>query len=123
MKSSTRSSLFFAAAIAGGLATTFLASSALADDITMDNTRFVSSQSRDEVRADLKKPYPGGYPWSSQYKMGVTKSDRTREQTVSEYLSSRDAANALVAEDSGSSYFNGTAARRNPAATMGGPAR
>jgi hypothetical protein len=123
MKSNAPSSLFFAAAVVGGIATTFFASAALADDITMDNSRFVSSQSRDEVRADLKKPYAGGYPWSSQYKMGVTKSDRTREQTVSEYLSSRDAANALVAEDSGSSYFNGTAARTNPTATMGGPAR
>jgi hypothetical protein len=123
MKSSTTSSLFLAAAIAGGLATTFLASSALADDITVDNTRFVSSKSRDEVRADLKTPYPGGYPWSSQYKMGVTKSDRTRQEAIREYLSYRDDVDALGAEDSGSNYFKRTAARANPAAAMGGPAR
>jgi hypothetical protein len=63
MKSSTTSSLFLVAAIAGGVATTFLASSALADDITMDNARFVSTKSlvfAVQDGGDQERPHPAG---------------------------------------------------------------
>ena len=123
MTGNNTSFLFDIAAAAAAVAAASIATNVRADDITMDNSQFVSSKSRDEVRADLKKPYPGGNPWSSSYKMGVTKSDRTREEVRREYLGSREEARALTAEDSGASYFNRTAGRANPTATMGAPAR
>jgi hypothetical protein len=123
MNSKTTHSLFLLTAVVGAAATAFIATSARADDITMDNSVFVSSKTRAEVNADLNKPYPGGYPWSSQYKMGVKKGDRTTQDAQREYLASRDEVRAFGGEDSGSNYLNGTAGRTNPTAMMGAPAR
>ena len=117
------SSLFFAAAVVGAIGTATISTGARADDITMDKTAFQSSKSRDEVRADLKTPWPGGYPWSSSYKMGIAKSDRSPSDVRQGYLTSRDEVRAINSEDSGSSYFTTRAGRSNPAATMGGPSR
>lgn len=108
------------------IATAAIASgSAFADDITIENTPFVSSMSRDEVNAQLKAPYARGNPWSSQYNMFSTTSATTSEQVRSAYKMSRDEVNALNGEDSGSAYFIKSAGSRNAnaAATMGGPAR
>jgi hypothetical protein len=109
-------SVFFATTLS-------IAGFAYADDITMDTTPFSSTKSRDEVRADLKKPFVGGYPWSSSYKQAAPKdSTYTNGQARTEYLSSRDEVRALNGEDSGAAYLNRTASRANPTATMGGPA-
>ncbi|NPC54361.1 hypothetical protein [Caenimonas soli] len=108
--------------IAAGL--TAVSQHAYADDITMDTSPFSSATSRNDVRADLKKPYPGGYPWSSSYKQAAPKgSTLTREQARAEYLSSRQEVSALNSEDGGAAYLNRTASRSNPTATMGGSAR
>ena len=101
-----------------------IAGFAYADDITMDTTPFSSTKSREEVRADLKKPFAGGSPWSTQYRQGVARdSTYTNGQARTEYLSSRDQVRALNGEDSGAAYLARTAGRANPTATMGGPAR
>ena len=121
MKDKITAPLFFAAMVSAMAITTV--TEVRADDITVDGTKFVSSKSRAEVIAEMKTPYVGGYPWSSQYKMGVTNGDRTAADVRREYLSSRDEANALGAEDSGSSYFKRTPRVSNPTATMGGSAR
>jgi hypothetical protein len=94
---------------------------AYADDITVENTPFVSSTTRAEAQAELKTPYLGGYPWSSQYNMHPISSALASEQVVREYKMSRDEFNALIGEDSGSAQFKRTPAR-NASAVMGGPA-
>jgi hypothetical protein len=118
MGTATAAAAFAAAAIAS--------SNAFADDITIDNTPFVSSLSRDEVNAELKVPYSGGNPWSGQYNMFPSTSTTTAsEQARGAYKFSRDEANALNGEDSGSAYFlkSASPSGANPAATMGAPAR
>jgi hypothetical protein len=117
------SSLAFATTVAAAAA--ILSSNAYADDITLENTPFVSSKTRAEVQAELKTPYQGGYPWSSQYKMHPVNSTMTSEQVLQEYKMSRGEVSALTGEDSGSAYFIKSAVLpgTNPAAAMGAPAR
>lgn len=110
--------LLAAAVIAG--------SPAYADDITVEALPFVSSRTRAEVSAELKTPYAGGNPWSSSYNMFQGRSAATREQVGGEYITNRDMANALHAEDSGSGYIlkAQSLAPASPSATaMGAPAR
>ena len=97
---------------------------AYADDITIDTNPFSGMATRDEVRAQLKVPYQGGYPWSSSYRQAAPKgSTYTSQQARTEYRSSRQEVNALNGEDSGSAYLARTAGRANATSTMGGPAR
>jgi hypothetical protein len=108
-----------AAAIAAAAMT---CGSAFADDITIENTPFVSGVTRDEVKAEFKVPYRGGNPWSGAYNMFQARSATTSEQVSGAYKMSRDEVNALNAEDSGSAYFIKSAVPLG-AATMGGAAR
>ena len=78
---------------------------AYADDITVEQSPFVSSRTREEVSAELKTPYPGGNPWSGSYNMFQGRSTATSEQVQGEYLMTRDRANAFHGEDSGSVYI------------------
>jgi hypothetical protein len=83
------------------------AGNAFADDITIDPTPFVSTQSRAQVQAELKQFQQSGTdPWSMQYDplAGFT-SSRTRAQAEAEYLASRKEVAALTSEDSGSAYL------------------
>ena len=75
---------------------------AYADDITVEQSPFVSSRTREEVSAELKVPYPGGNPWSSAYNMFQGRSTTSSEQVQGDYIKARDEANALHGEDSGS---------------------
>lgn len=75
---------------------------AYADDITVEQSPFVSSRTREEVSAELKVPYPGGNPWSSTYNMFQGRSTTSSEQVQGDYIKARDEANALHGEDSGS---------------------
>lgn len=106
--------------IASTLAAVIACGSAFADD-----TEFVSTLTREEVNAELKKPYPGGDPWSSLYNMFSRQGSTTREQVEQAYKGSRDEVSALNAEDSGSAYFLKSSAplAANPGAAMGGSAR
>ena len=47
------------------------------------------------MRAELKKPYPGGNPWSGTYNMFQARSTATREQLQGEYIMTRDTVNAF----------------------------
>ena len=98
---------------------------AYADDITVEQSPFVSSRTRDEVSAELKTPYPGGNPWSGAYDMFQARSTATSEQIQGEYVVTRDRANAFQGEDSGSAHLSkaqGSLAP-NSASAMGAPAR
>ena len=131
MKRNLASALAMGTVIAAAVAAaaTMASSSAFADDITIDNTPFVSSRSRAEVQAELMSrsdlARAGASEWALQRnQLPAVASSYTKEQARSEYKSARQYVNALTGEDSGSAYFAGTAARRvNASATMGGPAR
>src|SRR4051812_9370091 len=83
------------------------ASSALADDITIDPTPFVSTRTRAEVQAELRQFKQAGVnPWAQGYdQLARLRSTKTRAQVTAEYLQSREEAAALGAEDSGSAWL------------------
>jgi len=97
---------------------------AYADDITVEQSPFVSSRTREEVSAELKVPYPGGNPWSGAYNMFQARSTATSEQIQDEYTMARDTANAFQGEDSGSVYIlKAQGLAPSSTSAMGAPAR
>lgn len=111
-----------AAAIAAIAAAAVITSGkAFADDITVDNTPFVSSRSRAEVQAEIMKS--GINEWTLQFNDPQLKTGYARGQTRAEYLAARDEAKAFHGEDSGSVYLGKAPVGVNARAVMGGPAR
>ncbi len=94
-----------AAACACAVATT----QARAESPTIDNTPFVSTRTRAQVRAELMAaPHAAlGYAqWSEQGNdMHATPSGYTRAEATAAYRASREEAKALSGEDSGSTYL------------------
>ena len=124
MTRNTAVSLAYVTAVAAAaMAAALVSTRAYAETPTIDNTPFVSSKTRAEVQAELMTPYSGGYPWSSQYNMGVRDSALTSEQVRGTYKMSRDEVNALTSEDSGSAYLASLPPKVKTTATMGGPRR
>jgi hypothetical protein len=109
-----------AAAIAAAAST---AGNAFADDIAVDNTPFVSSKSRDAVRAELMKS--GTNEWTMQFndRRVRTDSDYARGQAKADYAAAREEARAFHGEDSGSAYLAKNRVGVNSRAIMGAPAR
>ena len=103
------STLTITATAAAAFALAALASSnAYADDITVDNTPFVSSKTRAEVQAEVigQDMTIASSEWAGQMnEPRRTMSYLTRAQSTAEFLSARREVSALNAEDSGSSYF------------------
>jgi hypothetical protein len=105
------STLSITTTAAAALAFAAIASSnAYADDITVDNTPFVSSKTRAEVQAEVMGQSQAlsiaSSEWSTQLNHAPQpKSDFTRAQATAEYLAARHQVSALNSEDSGSSYF------------------
>ena len=103
--------------------------SLIADDITIDNTAFVSTRSRADVQSELMSRSElvrtGSSEWALQRNQSpAPASTYTAEQAKTEYKSARQYVNALNGEDSGSAYFAHTLPLRvNASATMGGAAR
>lgn len=109
-----------AAAIAAAAAIT--SGKAYADDITIDDSPFVSTTSRAEVRAQLMNR--GSITeWTMQFNDSRVKTDYARGQARAEYLAARDEVRALNGEDSGSAYLGKRTAGANARAVMGAPAR
>lgn len=109
-----------AAAIAAAAAIT--SGKAYADDITIDDSPFVSTTSRAEVRAQLMNR--GSITeWTMQFDDSRVKTDYARGQARAEYLAARDEVRALNGEDSGSAYLGRRLAGVNARAVMGAPAR
>jgi hypothetical protein len=104
----------FAVAISGN---------ALADDITIETTPFVSSRTRAEVQAELAQfKKAGTSPWSIQYNpLASFKSTMSSEEVVAEYLASRKEVAAFNGEDSGSSYLTATRAHTAGVTLAGRP--
>ena len=119
MNRNLASSLALSTTAAAAIALAALASSnAYADDITIDNTPFVSSRTRAEVQAEvmgqseLLRMANSEWPMQSN-QASLPQSDFTRAQAQAEYIAARREVNALNAEDSGSSYL-ATLPRRVP---------
>lgn len=116
----TAAAVFAAAAIAAG--------NAYADDITIDNTPFVSTKTRAEVRAEVMGQSEFLRVASSEWSMQLSqetqpKSTYTREQAKADYIAARDEVKARTAEDSGSSYFAALPRGSAPSVFMAGSAR
>lgn len=99
---STAAAMFAVAAIASG--------NAYAETPTIDDTPFVSSRTRAEVRAEVLGQSEALRNASSEWAMQQNDSPRpnsayTREAAKAEYIAARDEVNALNSEDSGSSYI------------------
>ena len=94
-------------ALLGTIVLAAAATSAFADDITIDPHPFVSSRTRAEVQAELAQYKQAGVnPWSTSYNpLKYFRSARTRAEVEQEYIASRDEVRALTAEDSGSAYL------------------
>jgi uncharacterized protein DUF4148 len=94
--------VFFATVVLATAAT-----SAFADDITIDPTPFVSSRTRAEVQAELAQYKQAGVnPWSTSYNpLKYFRSAKSRAEVEQEYIASRDEVRALTGEDSGSEYL------------------
>ncbi len=80
---------------------------ALADDITIETSPFVSSRSRSEVQGELAQFKKAGViPWSITYNpLRLFRASRTRSEVSNEYFASRTTVAALTGEDSGSAYL------------------
>ena len=109
MNRNLASTLTITATAAAAFAMAAMASSnAYADDITVDNTPFVSSKTRAEVQAEVmgQAMSIASSEWATQMnEPRQTMSDLTRAQVTAEYLAARREVSALNAEDSGSFYF------------------
>ena len=111
------SALTIASTAAAALAFASIASSnAYADDITVDNTPFVSTRTRAEVQAEVmgqaEQLRIANSEWSTQ-SASLPQSDLTRAQVKAEYIAARREVNALNSEDSGSSYLASMQHRRS----------
>lgn len=99
---------------------------AYADDITIDSTPFVSSRTRAEVQAEVMGQAEAlrmaSSEWSTQQPDVLPPSTLTRGQVTQEYIATRQEANALNAEDSGSSYL-ASLPRRGNGLVMAGSGR
>jgi hypothetical protein len=109
MNRNLASTLTIAATAAAALALAAMAcNNAYADDITVDNTPFVSSKTRAEVQAEVtgQDMSIASGEWAAQMnEPRQTISDLTRAQVTAEYLAARREVSALNGEDSGSFYF------------------
>ncbi|HWP13172.1 MAG TPA: DUF4148 domain-containing protein [Ramlibacter sp.] len=117
---STAAAILAVAAIASG--------NAYADDITVDNTPFVSTKTRAEVQAEVmgqaEQLRIASSEWSMQSNHAFQPSSSyTRAQAKAEYIASRDQVKALNAEDSGSSYFAALPRSAGAGVIMAGTAR
>lgn len=98
------------------IAIALAAGSAFADDITIDPTPFVSTRTRDEVRAELMQAiHEGtiarGEDWGT---MQAVAGDASRDEVRAGYLAARDQVSAMNGEDSGSMYLSAHAATIAP---------
>jgi uncharacterized protein DUF4148 len=112
------SALTVASTAAAAFAFAAIASSnAYADDITVDNTPFVSTKTRAEVQAEVMGQAEQLRIANSEWFMqsnhaSLPQSDFTRAQATAEYIAARHEVAALSSEDSGSSYLASQQRRR-----------
>ncbi|HWI84369.1 hypothetical protein [Ramlibacter sp.] len=116
-----------AAASVAATAALVLPRTAIADDITVDTTPFVSARTRTDVRGELlAQPALARTEWALQKDSYQLKGPLTPAEVRADYVAGRREVSALTAEDSGSSYFKMkplAASAAAATATMGAPAQ
>ena len=108
--------LIIIAAVTVASVASFTATSAWADDITIDNQTFVSTKTRAEVRAEMLQARADGSmaAWVAEAgpaPLNTAASRLTRQEVVAEMRVSRAAdfaSAAMTGEDSGSFYLSQT---------------
>ena len=117
-----------AMAVGASAVMVFANGDALADDITVDNTPFVSTLSRDEVKGILKA-HPElvkrtASEWALQgNQVPRARSTYTSAEARAAYIKERKDVAALYGEDSGSNSPWLLKGPRDTTASMGGPPR
>jgi hypothetical protein len=109
--------------LVAALALAAAAGSALADDITIDTTPFVSTKTRAEVRAELQQYQQAGVnPWARNYNpLQSFRSGKTRAQVTAEFLGARDEVAASNSEDGGAAWRAARAPRAADPVLAGQP--
>jgi len=112
-------------ALLGTIVLAAAATSAFADDITIDPNPFVSTRTRAEVQAELAQYKQAGVnPWATQYNpLKYFRSAKTRAEVEQEYIASRDEVRGMTGEDSGSSYLAQHGGRDTGSKLAGQPTR
>ena len=89
------------------LALAAAAGSALADDITIDNTPFTSTLSRGQVMAQFVQFKQAGVnPHATSYNpLKSFRSVKSQQQVQQEYMASREQVQAMNGEDSGAAWL------------------
>ena len=123
MNRNLASTLAITSTAAAALAFAAMASgNAYADDITVDNTPFISTKTRAEVRAEVMGQSEQLRMASSELSMqqgALPTSEYTRAQAKADFITSRNEVSALNSEDSGSSYL-ARLPRRNASIILAG---
>jgi len=99
---------------------------ALADDITIDNTPFVSSRSRAQVQQELLGQVREVQAAAGEWELQQGERSTFRGQVAgldarADYVAHRQEVSALTGEDSGSSYFKMRPLAAGGTTVMGGP--
>lgn len=123
------STLAFAGTVtAASVAAVLISGTALAETPTIDNTPFVSTLSRAQVRAELlsarNSVSANASEWAMQdnRQLPIARGQRvlSRADVTAEYIAARDEARALNSEDSGSSYLAQARSMRTPNTMVAG---
>ena len=97
------------AVIAATAATIAMSGVALAETPTIDTTPFVSTRTRDDVRAEVLRSRDqlsaAGSEWAMQQGEPLPKSGYTRAQATAEYIAAREQVHAMNSEAGGSVQF------------------
>jgi hypothetical protein len=93
------------------IVTAAAATTALADDITIESQPFASAITRAQVQDELKQFRQSGVnPWARNFDpLAGFEAARTRAQVVSDFVQTREETSALTSEDSGSAWLSGRA--------------
>ena len=108
--------VFGCTVVTATLSAALMTTEALAETPTIETRPFVSTRSRDEVRAELMSARASvsssGFEWVSQRNgMEPMQSGITRAQARADYIRARNDVHAMTGEDSGSVRLAQAAAR------------
>jgi len=113
---------------AAALAATLTSGIALAETPTIDTTPFVSTLSRDQVRAELQRSGGRQSAYAMEWDLQMNSrqpfvSGMSRAQVTAEYIAARDQVLAMHSEDSGALYLAQAAGRTGGTIFAGRTAR
>lgn len=119
---------FTSTCVAATLAAALMTGNALAEGPIFEDTTFVSTRSRADVRAELMASGGGTTSAASEWVAQLNdsqpmKSQYTRAQARAEYIAARDQVHEMTAEHSGAAYFAQAPIRARDTVVAGSAAR